>query len=341
LQAMASDHAGANAAFSRLVQSLMSSLLLGIGCWLSIRGSVEGSGMIVASILGGKVLSPLVRLIGNWRTVAGFMESWRRLEEALGKFPLPVGGMRLPAPKGALQVENIVAGAPGSKAAILKGIAFSLAPGASLAVVGPSAAGKSSLARVLVGIWPTTQGKVRLDGSDIFTWGKDELGRHVGYLPQNAELFDGTIAENIARFGVHDRRKLDEAVALAGLSEVVSGFAEGYDTRIGEEGVALSGGERKLIALARTVYGMPKYVVLDEPDSMLDEAGHAALIRTIARLRSNGSTVIVMTHKMPLLEMMEYVLYLADGQMRRFGPRDEVLGRSGSASTPQHTLKTS
>ncbi len=324
-QAEASDHAGANAAFSKLVQSLLSSMILGFGCWLTIKGELHGSAMIVASILGGKVLSPLVQLIAGWRQVAGVMESWQRLGQLLDRFPAPLKGMALPAPSGMLNVDNVIAGSPGNPAPILKGIKFSLQPGASLAVVGPSASGKTTLARLLVGIWPSAHGKIRLDGSDVFLWDKDELGKHVGYLPQNIELFDGTIAENIARFGTPDLHQLDMAVRMVALDSFIATLTEGYNTRIGEDGAFLSGGERQRIALARAVYGMPSYVVLDEPDSSLDEAGEAALLRTISKLKANGSTVIIMTHKLQLLQAVDFMLLLVDGQVQRFGPRSEVL----------------
>ena len=206
-QAEASDHAGTNSALSKLVQSLLSSLLLGMGCWLTLKGEIHGSGMIVASILGGKVLAPLVQIIGNWRQVEGALESYNRLESMLRELPIPVKGMALPAPAGMLSVEGVIAGAPRSPVQILKGISFRLAPGGSLAIVGPSASGKTTLARLLMGIWPAMQGKVRLDGNDVYQWNKEELGKYIGYLPQNVELFEGTIAENVARFGEPDPEK--------------------------------------------------------------------------------------------------------------------------------------
>lgn len=335
-QAEASDHAGANAAFSKLLQSLLGSILLGLGCWLTIKGELYGAGMIVASILGGKALSPLVQVIAGWRQIAGVMESWSRLGQLLEKYPAPVKGMALPAPNGMLTVDNLIAGAPGSATPILKGIRFMLQPGSSLAVVGPSASGKTTLARLLMGIWPSAQGKVRLDGTDIFLWDKDELGKHVGYLPQTIELFDGTIAENIARFGTPDRQLLDKAIRMAALDGFIATLADGCNTRIGEDGAFLSGGERQRIALARAIYGMPKYLVLDEPDSSLDETGEAVLLRTIAELKTSGTTLIVMTHKLQILSAVDYMLLLVDGQVQRFGPRNEVLDalRSGAKAQP-------
>jgi ATP-binding cassette subfamily C exporter for protease/lipase len=325
-QADASDTAGANASLSRLVQSLLSSSLLGIGCWLTLDGKLFGSGMIVGSILGGKVLSPLVQIIANWRQVEGAREAVARLDAMLRMFPAEEDKMPLPTPKGLLSVERVVAGAPGSQIQILKGLNFRVAPGDSVAVVGPSASGKTTLARLLTGIWPPMSGNVRLDGSDIYTWNKEELGPHVGYLPQTVELFDGTIAENIARFGKPDIAKVQEACRMVGLAEFIATLPKGYDTPIGEDGAFLSGGQRQRVALARAVYGMPRFVVLDEPNSNLDTDGDTALIDTLRQLKASGATVIVMTHRLNVLAAVGFMLVLIDGQIKQFGPRDQVLG---------------
>lgn len=324
-QAVASDHAGTNAALSKLIQSLLSSLLLGVGCWLTMKGELHGSGMIVGSILGGKVLAPLVQIIAGWRQIEGALEAYRRLDVLLKEFPAPEKRMPLPAPTGFLSVEAVTTGAPRSPVQILKGLNFRVAPGGSLAVVGPSASGKTTLARLLTGIWPSLQGKVRLDGHDVYLWDKEELGAHVGYLPQNVELFAGSIAENIARFGEPEMVKVNEACRMAGLERFVAQLPDGVDTQIGDDGCFLSGGERQRVALARAVYGMPKFVVLDEPNSSLDEAGDAALIETIRLLKANGTTVVVMTHRMNVLAVMEHMMVLVDGQIQKFGPTQEVL----------------
>ena len=324
-QAEASDHAGTNAALSKLVQSLLGSLLLGMGCWLTLKGELHGSGMIVASILGGRVLAPLVQIIGSWRQVEGALEAYSRLESLLKEFPLPEKGMALPAPTGFLSVEGIFAGAPRSQVQILKGVNFRVAPGGSLAVVGPSASGKTTLARLLTGIWPAMQGKVRLDGNDIYQWDKEELGKHIGYLPQNVELFEGTIAENVARFSDPDPEKVREACRMVGLDGFIEQLPKRYDTPIGDDGSFLSGGERQRVALARAVYDMPKFVVLDEPNASLDEAGDAALLNTVKLLRAKGTTVIVMTHRLNILGAIEHMLVLVDGQVQRFGTCQEVM----------------
>ncbi len=264
-QAEASDHAGTNAALSKMVQALVSSLLLGIGCWLVLRNELSGSGMIVGSILGGRVLAPLVQVIGSWRQVDNVRESFVRLDALMREFPVHSKGMSLPAPTGFLSVEGVVAGPPRSTVQILKGLSFRVAPGGALAIVGPSASGKTTLARLLVGIWPAMHGKVRLDGNDVYLWDKEELGRFVGYLPQDVELFQGSIAENIARFGEPDNEAVLAACERVGLANFINQLPEGIHTQIGEDGSFFSGGERQRIALARAVYGMPKFVVLDEP----------------------------------------------------------------------------
>ncbi len=324
-QAIASDHAGTNSALSKLVQSLLGSLLLGMGCWLTLKGELHGSGMIVASILGGRVLAPLVQIIGSWRQVESTLESYTRLDAMLKEFPLPDISMPLPAPTGFLSVEGVVAGAPRSPIQILKGISFRVAPGGSLAIVGPSASGKTTLARLLVGIWPSMQGKVRLDGNDVYQWNKEELGQYVGYLPQTVELFEGTIAENVARFGEPDADKVQDACRLVGLDGFIEQLPKGYDTQVGDDGSFLSGGERQRVALARALYGMPKFVVLEEPNASLDEAGDAALLNAVKKLRAQGTTVIVMTHRLNILGAIEHMLVLVDGQVQRFGTCQEVL----------------
>lgn len=324
-QADASDTASTNAALSRLVQSLLGSLLLGMGCWLTLKGELFGSGMIVASILGGRVLSPLVQIIANWRQIDGAREAFNRLDGLLRAVPAARSAMPMPAPMGVLTVENLYAGAPGGENQILKGLSFRVAAGDSVAVIGPSAAGKTTLARLLVGVWAPMRGNVRLDGCDVWDWNKEELGPHVGYLPQNVELFDGTIAENVSRFGMTDLEKVRRACIMVGLGDFVAGLPDGYDTRIGEDGAFLSGGQRQRVALARAVYGMPRFVVLDEPDSSLDEAGDKALIETLLSLKRTGATVIVMTHRLDVLAAIDYLLVLVDGQVRQLGPRDQVL----------------
>lgn len=334
LQAQASDKAGGFQAGTKFVQTTMGSLLLGLGGWLILEDALAGGPgmMIVASVLGGRMLAPLVQMVTQWRAVVNVRDAWRRLDKLLEQAPERQASMPLPAPRGIVAVENIIAGAPGSNAAILRGIAFSLQPGEVLAVVGPSAAGKTTLARLLVGLWPCNSGKVRLDGADVFAWDKLELGPHVGYLPQGVELLEGTLAENIARFGEVEMDKVHDAARLVGLHEFILSLPQGYDSPVGRDGAILSGGQRQRVALARALYGEPVFVVLDEPNSSLDDAGDAALAQAIAQLKRRGTTLVVMTHRTSVLAVTDKMLVLRDGVQQGFGPRDQVLAALNQAT---------
>jgi ATP-binding cassette subfamily C exporter for protease/lipase len=263
------------------------------------------------------------------------VDAFKRLEQVLQAIPVRAPAMPLPRPKGALQVEGLVAAAPGSNLPILKGLSFALKPGEVLAVVGPSAAGKTTLARLLTGLWPATNGKVRLDGVDVFGWDKTELGPNVGYLPQGVELIDGTLAENIARFGVMDMHRVEAAARAVGLHEWALHLPQGYDSPVGREGSMLSGGWRQRVGLARALFGQPVFVVLDEPNSSLDEAGDAALVAAIGQLKAMGTTFVVMTHRTSVLSVTDKILVLRDGQAQGFGPRDEVMAALRQAAAPQ------
>ena len=334
LQALASDRAGLYTALSRFLQNVLSSLILGLACYLLLERMLNGGGsmMIVASILGGRVLKPLVEIVTQWRTFVNTRESYKRLDTLLTSIPARDGAMPLPAPRGRLAAENLIVGAPGSQAPILRGVSFGLNPGETLAVIGPSASGKTTLARTLTGVWPSVGGKARLDSVDVQTWDKAELGPHVGYLPQGVELFDGTIAENIARFGEIDMKKVEAAARSVGLHEFIMMLPQGYDTDVGPEGARLSGGQRQRIGLARAIYGDPVFVVLDEPNSSLDEAGEVALAQAITELKSRGTTVVAITHRVSLLKVCDKVLLLRDGQVQAFGPRDEVMAAIAKAN---------
>ena len=327
LQALASDRGAGYQSVSKYTQLVLNSGMLGMGVFLQINGHFQGSGglMIVASTLGGRILAPLVQVVTMWRSVASAQESWTRMEAFLAAVPAPSPGMPLPAPRGMLTVEGVMAVAPGGNVPIIRNVAFALPPGEMLAVVGPSAAGKTTLARLLIGLWPTAGGKVRLDGVDIFSWNKTELGPHIGYLPQGVELFEGTLAENIARFGDLDMHKVEAAARAVGLHELITALPKGYDTPIGRDGGRLSGGQRQRVALARAIYGDPVFVVLDEPNSSLDEAGDAALAQAITQLKSRGTTFVVMTHRTSVLAVADKMLVLRDGVQQAFGPRDDVL----------------
>lgn len=342
LQADASDKAGAFQAASKFVQTTMASLLLGLGAWLILENALSGGPgmMIVGSVLGGRMLAPLVQVVSQWRAVVNLRDAWVRLDQLLDKLPPREPAMLLPPPKGRLAVENLVAAAPGSQAPILKGLAFGLQPGEVLAVVGPSASGKTTLARLLMGLWPAVSGKVRLDGADVFAWDKQELGPHLGYLPQGVELLEGTLAENIARFGEPSRVKVEAVARAVGLHEFIESLPQGYDSPVGREGAMLSGGQRQRVALARALYGDPVLVVLDEPNSSLDEAGDLALVQAIAGLKARGTTFVIMTHRTSVLGVADKMLVLRDGAQQAFGPRDEVLAALNQAAQQTRPAST-
>lgn len=346
LQAIASDNAGSSAASSKVIQMAQGSLMLGLGCWLSLiamnspvpgaaANAVNPALIIVASVLGGRILAPLVQIIAQWKMVAGARDAFKRLDNLLQSTPETPIGMALPKPLGAVQVENVYASAPGGSTHILKGVNFALNAGDCLVILGPSASGKSTLARLLIGVWGAVIGKVRLDGVDVFAWDKSELGPSLGYLPQTVELFDGTVAENIARFGVLDMAKVKEAATLVGLDSLIESFPEGYDTFVGEDGTVLSGGQRQRLGLARAVFGNPKLIVLDEPNSSLDEQGDIALMNALKNMKAYGATVVVISHRSNVLQAADKLLILRDGQVQTFGPRDQVLNAIKEAKEKQ------
>jgi ATP-binding cassette subfamily C exporter for protease/lipase len=331
LQAKASASAGAFQAISRNVQLMLSSALLGLACWLMLQNDLHGGPamMVVASIIGARSLQPLVQMVAQWRSLVGAREAWSRLQQLLASMPERRPGLELPAPKGRLTVEQLMGGPPAPPGMpampIVRGVQFVLEPGELLAVVGPSAAGKTSLARLLIGLWPALSGKVRLDGADVFQWHKDQLGPYIGYLPQGVELFEGTIAENVARFGEVDRAKVQAALHAVGLQALLASLPDGIDTEIGPDGAVLSGGQRQRVALARALYDNPALLVLDEPNSSLDEAGDAALLEALKAAKARGATVVVMTHRTSVLEVADKMLVMVDGAQQAFGPRDQVL----------------
>lgn len=352
MQSIASNRAGTIGTLNKFIRMTQQSLILGLGAYLVMRGEMTAGGMIAGSILMGRALAPVDTLLSTWKNLVSSRGAFDRLNKMLQHVPDPQTTMVLPSPKGNLTVESLLATAPGASAPILKGISFALSPGEALAIIGPSASGKSTLARLLVGVWPALSGKVRLDGVDVYTWNKRELGPHLGYLPQDVELFEGSIAENIARFGEIDHRKIIAAAQLTGVHDMILRFAQGYDTPISVSGGFLSGGQRQRIALARAVYGQPSLIVLDEPNASLDDAGEAALVKTVEAMKQAGCTVVLITHRSSTMASVDKVLFLRDGHVAAFGPREDVLntlartprsralattsGRTGSASRQRH-----
>lgn len=326
-QVLASDRAGVYTALSKLLQNVLGSGLLGLGTYLALSGDMSGGGgmVIIGSIIGGRVLQPLVAIVTQWRSFVQARVAIARLDSLLGALPAKAKGMPLPAPRGRLVVENALVLAPGTQLPLLRNVSFSANPGEAIGVIGASASGKTTLARALAGIWPSVGGKARLDGVDVHAWDKTELGPYVGYLPQGIELFDGSVAENIARFGEVDMRHVEAAARAAGIHDFILTLPEGYDTDVGPEGARLSGGQRQRIGLARAFYRDPVFIVLDEPNSNLDEAGEAALVAAIRAAKERGTTFVVATHRMGLLSAVDKVLMLRDGAQQVFGPRDEVM----------------
>ncbi|MCM2319461.1 MAG: type I secretion system permease/ATPase [Pseudomonas sp.] len=337
LQSLASDRAAWISGLTRFVRITLQSLILGAGALLAIRGDITPGMMIACSILGGRALAPVEQAIATWKQLLSSRTAWARLSALLQDFPARKESMPLPKPTGILSVEGAFANAPGTNLPILRAISFNLSPGEALGVIGPSASGKSTLARLLVGIWPAQAGKVRLDGADVFQWNKEELGPWLGYLPQDVELFEGTIAENIARFGEVDGDAVIQAARQAGVHEMILRLPQGYDTRLSADGGALSGGQKQRVALARALYGDPSLIVLDEPNSSLDDVGEAALIQALSDLKRRGKTLVLISHRPTVLNIVDKILLLREGTVSMFGNRDEVFAALRQASAPPLT----
>jgi ATP-binding cassette subfamily C exporter for protease/lipase len=335
LQGEASEKAGLVVGATKFVQTAVQSLVLGYGALLVIEGKITSGMMIAASILLGKALGPVQTVIGVWKSWASTRSAYGRLVELLANNPPRQAGMSLPKPEGVVAVEAVTAAPPGAQVAVLKGLSFAIQPGDALGIIGPSGSGKSTLARLLVGIWPAAAGKVRLDGADIYQWNKDELGPHIGYLPQDIELFGGTVSENIARFGDIDSDKVIEAAKRAGVHDMILHFPKGYDTMLGDGGAGLSGGQKQRIGLARALYGDPSLIVLDEPNSNLDDIGEQALVAAIIDMRRRGKTIVLITHRTSIIGITNKLLLLRDGVAQMFGPTDQVLNALTQANQQQ------
>lgn len=326
-QALASDRAGVVMAAIKFNRMFVQSFVLGLGAYLAIRREVSPGTIIAASIIVGKCIQPVEMAIGNWKGIVTMRAAYERVQTLLRSLPEINQRLQLPAPRGDLSVENVLVRAPGRDQLILKGVNFKLPAGSVLGVIGPSAAGKSSLARLLVGVWPPASGSVRLDGAELDHWDPEQLGQYLGYLPQDVELFSGTIAENICRFGEVDDEKIVRAAQMADVHDMIQRLPDGYNTQIGDAGAALSGGQRQRIGLARALYGMPSLIVLDEPNASLDSAGEQALMNTILRLKEAGKTVVMVTHKTNALAQCDAIMVMQDGAVQAFGPRDEILAK--------------
>lgn len=336
LQSLASDNAGFISAMTKFSRMFVQSAILGVGAYLSIENEITPGIMIAASVIMGRGLAPVEQAIGSWRMFVGARGAYTRLNELLRAFDAGSEQMQLPPPQGNLSVERVVAVPPGGTNPTIKGISFALAAGECLAIIGPSAAGKSTLARLLVGVWGAHSGSVRLDGADVYSWNHESLGPSIGYLPQDVEIFDGTIKDNIARFGEVDAGKVVEAAQLAGVHDMILHLPNGYDTLIGPGGISLSGGQRQRLGLARAVYGNPRFIVLDEPNSNLDSEGEAALVQGLMKLKERKSTVVLISHRPSVMNHVDKILVVRDGLVEIFGPKQEVLARlTRPVSQPQ------
>lgn len=325
LQADASQKAGKISSATKFVQTAQQSLVLGLGALLVLENKITPGMMIAASILVGRTMQPVQQVIGVWKNWSSTRMAHERLTKLLETNPAREAGMALPKPQGNLSVEGVTAAPPGAKNPVLRNVSFAIQPGDVLGVIGPSGSGKSTMARLLVGVWPSMMGKVRLDGADIYQWNKAELGPHMGYLPQDIELFAGTVSDNIARFGEVDAEKVVQAAKRAGVHDMILHLPNGYDTQLGDGGAGLSGGQKQRLGLARAMYDDPSVIVLDEPNSNLDEAGEQALVNAVLDLRNRGKTIILITHRPSAISVTTKLLLMRDGQVHMFGPTAKVL----------------
>ncbi|SFH57535.1 ATP-binding cassette, subfamily C, EexD [Pseudomonas syringae] len=325
LQSDASDKSGTISSISRTFRNWAQSIMLALGAYLVITHQINPGLMMAGSLLLGRALSPVDQIINTWKGFVAARVQYNRLNETLEKLHNEPDRMALPDPEGHIQVENLVVTPPGGKNPVIRNISFVTPAGTIVGIVGPSAAGKSTLVRALLGIWPAQHGTVRLDGADISAWDKQKLGPHLGYLPQDIELFEGSISDNIARFAKVDPDKVVLAARTAGVHEMILQLPDGYDTVIGSDGVNLSGGQRQRIGLARAIYGSPRLIVLDEPNSNLDEVGERALSMALQLIKESGATVFIVSHRPNILSRLDRVMVMNAGTITLYGARDQVI----------------
>ncbi len=321
-------------ALGKFLQYSQQSLILALGAWLAIRGEISLGAMIASNALMANALRPISSLVGTWKQFIEARQAYTRLDSVISDYPDGGRYHSADAVSGQVELRRLVATAPGTDTAILKGLDLEFRPGEVVGIVGPSGAGKSTLARCLIGVWPSTRGQVLLDGVDIGQWDRDRLGPHIGYLPQDIELLEGTVAENICRFGEIEPGKVIEASMRAGIHDMIQHLPQGYDTPLGQAGGLLSGGQRQRLALARALYGMPDLVVLDEPNANLDDVGETALMKAIVELKQAGKTVFMVLHQRNLLALADRVLVLNNGVVAQFGVMD-VTSRPDALAQPR------
>lgn len=353
-QTSASNRGGMISSMSRTLRLMFQSGMLGLGALLAVQQEISPGSMIAASIIMARALAPVEQAVAHWQPYLGFRRAWARLSDLMKQTPAPAEPMQLPEPQGELEVEGLSAFVPDSDKPIVFNVSFKIAAGSGLGVIGPTGAGKSTLARAIVGAWPRMRGKVRLDGAEVRQWDAVSLGKHLGYLPQDVELFEGTVAENISRFEPEaDPQKIVAAARQAAVHEMVLKLPDGYNTRVGAGGHRLSAGQLQRIGLARAMYGDPALLIMDEPNANLDAEGEAALVKAVANARQRGATVIVVAHRPSALAAIDTLLMMKDGQQVAFGPKEEVLakvlqnsrskgeGRAAAAEAPAKGLQTS
>ena len=326
LQTSASESAGGMGNFLGLLQKVLPSFALGLGAWLAIHDLISASMVFAASMLINKAIAPIQKILGNWKTIIGARQAFNRLNKLLIDYRSNTKGMPLPKPMGQLVIDGLTLMPPGHQKPVISAVSAVFEPGSVNVIVGPMGCGKSSLARGLLGIWKPAQGSVRLDGVEMSSWDRDEVGPHLGYVAQDLGFFDGTVAQNIARLGETDAEQVVLAAKRVGMHEVILNFPAGYDTPIGEgSAFAMSGGQKQRIALARAIYKTPKLLVLDEPNSALDEAGEMILGQLIRDLSALGTTIVVITHRPALVSLAHNLMVLNAGQMLKFGLTGEVI----------------
>ncbi|WP_176478367.1 MULTISPECIES: type I secretion system permease/ATPase [unclassified Mesorhizobium] len=339
-QEQASDLTSGFGAASRILRMMLQSMVLALGAYLVIHQQATPGIIIASSILTSRALAPIELAIAHWKSFLNARQSWQRLDGLFAAFPISEGGMELPSPSSTLAVENISVVAPGGRRVVVEDIGFSLGAGSGIGLIGPSGSGKSSLARALVGVWPLMRGKIRFDGAALEQWPVDAVGRHIGYLPQDVELFAGTVGQNICRFDENaSPETIIEAARAAGVHDMILHLPEGYQTEIGESGAALSAGQRQRVALARALFGKPFLVVLDEPNSNLDAAGDQALTRAIEGIKARGGIVIVVAHRPSALAALDHLLVLNGGRQQAFGLKSEIARQAlQPVATPLHAV---
>jgi PrtD family type I secretion system ABC transporter len=338
-QSKSSERSAALVGISKTVRMGVQIALLATGAWLAIGRDVSPGAMVAAMIIMGRALAPVEQAVGNWKRLAACRSAWHRLYALLMEFPERQAGTALPNPRGTLSVEELYLIPTSGGAPVVKNVNFAIEAGTILAVIGPSGGGKSSLIRALAGVWAPAKGAVRLDAAELSQWDPDEIGKLIGYLPQEVEFLPATVAENIARLGTPDDEEVVRAAKVAGVHETILKLPKGYETPIGDGGVVLSGGQRQRLALARALYGRPCLVILDEPNSNLDGEGEAALARALQTMKANGQTVVIVTHKPQAMRYVDKVMVLVNGMKTEFGDRDEIMSKVSGAKVTNMPLR--